>query len=318
MATHDGPEAAQSAGRTPAGSRPLIIGEVLFDVLPDGTRALGGAPFNVAWHLQAFGLSPLVITRVGADALGTQVLRAMEAWGMDTSGVQVDDRRPTGRVRVTLDGTEPSFDIRPDQAYDFLDGPRARAAVAGERFSLLYHGTLIARGDRSRAAVAALKEDEPGRRVFVDVNLRDPWWDVSILRSAVRKATWLKVNAVELGVLAAQCGTGGQGSLIDTATTMRTDFGLDTIIVTRGRRGAVAVDGDGTFESTPPSTARVVDTVGAGDALSAVLILGVARKWPLGLGVERAVEFAAATCTIPGATTSDRRLYTRLRDLGWW
>ena len=79
-----------------------IFGEVLFDHFPDGRRVLGGAPFNVAWHLQAFGLRPLVITRVGADDDGAQVLQAMEAWGMDTTGVQVDEVNPTGSVRVEL------------------------------------------------------------------------------------------------------------------------------------------------------------------------------------------------------------------------
>ncbi len=103
------------------GQRPLIFGEVLFDVMPDGTRVLGGAPFNVAWHLEAFGLRPLMITRVGVDESGDEVLTAMASWGMDTSGVQRDDTYPTGRVEVDLDDGEPTFHILPDQAYDHLD-----------------------------------------------------------------------------------------------------------------------------------------------------------------------------------------------------
>ncbi len=79
-----------------------IFGEVLFDHFPDGKRVLGGAPFNVAWHLQAFGLAPRFISRVGADAEGESVLTAMREWGMDTQAVQIDAHRPTGRVSVQI------------------------------------------------------------------------------------------------------------------------------------------------------------------------------------------------------------------------
>ena len=84
--------------------RPLIFGEVLFDAFPDGSRVLGGAPFNVAWHLRALGLDPLLVSRVGADGAGDEVLRAMHDWQLDVSGVQRDPNHPTGRVPVTLEG----------------------------------------------------------------------------------------------------------------------------------------------------------------------------------------------------------------------
>ncbi len=183
------------------GQRPLIVGEVLFDVMPDGTRVLGGAPFNVAWHLEAFGLRPLMITRVGADESGDEVLTAMASWGMDTSGVQRDDAHPTGRVQVDLDDGEPTFHILPDQAYDHLDGDRAVRSVAGETFSLLYHGSLISRGEVSSSALDDLQR-EAGAPVFVDVNLRDPWWDHEDVVASVRQATWVKLNEAELDLLA--------------------------------------------------------------------------------------------------------------------
>ena len=89
----------------------LIFGEVLFDCFPNGKQILGGAPFNVAWHLQAFGVAPLLISRVGNDGLGTQIKTAMQAWGMDCSGLQVDPDRPTGTVTVQFNGEEPLYDI---------------------------------------------------------------------------------------------------------------------------------------------------------------------------------------------------------------
>ena len=97
-----------------------IFGEVLFDHFPDGKRVLGGAPFNVAWHLQAFGRAPRFISRVGADAEGRSVLNAMRDWGMDTQSVQVDERLPTGRVSVAIVDNEPAYDIVADCAYDTI------------------------------------------------------------------------------------------------------------------------------------------------------------------------------------------------------
>ncbi|MGB5338517.1 MAG: PfkB family carbohydrate kinase, partial [Gammaproteobacteria bacterium] len=94
-----------------------IFGEVLFDHFPDGKHVLGGAPFNVAWHLQAFGLTPRFISRVGADAEGESVLAAMRDWGMDTQAVQIDAQRPTGRVSVQIVDDEPAYDIVADCAY---------------------------------------------------------------------------------------------------------------------------------------------------------------------------------------------------------
>ena len=292
------------------GQRPLIIGEALFDVMPDGTRVLGGAPFNVAWHLEAFGLRPLMITRVGTDDSGDEVLAAMASWGMDTSGVQRDDTHPTGRVEVELDGGEPTFHILPDQAYDHLDGGLAVRSAAGSTFSLLYHGSLISRGGVSSSALDDLA-GALGTPVFVDVNLRDPWWNREDVVASVRRATWVKLNEAEIGLLA-------DDSDAETATIFRGDHELDAVIVTRGSRGAVVVDGGGVVEATPPGEVEVVDTVGAGDAFSALFILGLSKGWSTALILERALEFAAAMCTVPGATVRDRDFYSKFSGQGWW
>jgi len=292
------------------GRRPLIVGEVLFDVMPDGSRVLGGAPFNVAWHLEAFGLRPLVVTRVGTDDSGDEVLTAMEAWGMDTSGVQRDDVFSTGRVQVDLTGGEPTFDILANQAYDHLDRREATQSIAGKTFSLLYHGSLISREADSSSALDDL-EERSAAPIFVDVNLRDPWWNRVDVVASVSRARWVKVNEAELELLAGE-------SDIRIAEAFRKDHDLDAVIVTRGGHGAFVVDGGGTFESAPPNEVQVVDTVGAGDAFSAVFILGLTHGWATDLTLERALEFAAAVCTLPGATSVDRRLYSGFEDRGWW
>jgi fructokinase len=296
--------------RVTTGERPLVVGEVLFDVMPDGTRVLGGAPFNVAWHLEAFGLRPLVVTRVGADASAEEVIDAMDQWGMDTSGVQRDEAYPTGRVRVELKNGEPTFHILTDQAYDHLDGHHAAESMAREDFSLLYHGSLISRGDVSRSALDSIKRDVDAP-IFVDVNLRDPWWNREDVSEFVRSARWVKLNEAELNLLAG-------ASDAAAAESYRREQKLASVIVTRGSHGALVVDQDGTFESVPPDDVWVIDTVGAGDAFSAVCILGLTHGWPTDLMLERALEFAAAMCTVSGATVLSRDFYSRFKEQGWW
>ena len=97
--------------------RPVIFGEVLFDHFPDGSVVLGGAPFNVAWHLQAFGRAPLFISRVGDDPLGRRIRDIMHGWEMDASGLQLDSAHPTGSVEVRIDDELPDG-ARPDLAVD--------------------------------------------------------------------------------------------------------------------------------------------------------------------------------------------------------
>ena len=106
----------------PGNSRhPVIFGEVLFDVYPDGKEILGGAPFNVAWHLHAFGAEPLMVSRVGADKRGERIRECMEAWGMITDGIGLDPKNPTGIVQVSYDeNRQPHYDIIPEQAFDFI------------------------------------------------------------------------------------------------------------------------------------------------------------------------------------------------------
>ncbi len=302
----------RASGPAVGSPRPVIVGEVLFDVFSDGARVLGGAPFNVAWHLEAFGLRPFVVTRVGDDELGNRITAAMDDWGMDRSGVQVDPDIGTGRVRVDLDGAGPSFEILPDQAYDRLDPGAAAAAVAPVDAAILYHGSLIARSAPARAALDAVRE-AIGAPVFIDVNLRDPWWQRPTVLSLLDRAHWAKLNDDELARLADPPDDPSTAEDLETAAEGFADrHGLTQLVVTCGDRGAVAL-GDGRLVvGRPPPSVEVVDTVGAGDAFSAVWIAGAVHGWPLDRTLVRALGFAAAVCGLRGATTDDRGLYDQI------
>jgi len=136
----------------------VIFGEVLFDRFPDHQSVLGGAPFNVAWHLQGFGLSPLLVSAIGEDEAGDQILSTMGQWGMDTRGVQRHRDFATGAVQVTLDQGQPSFDILPDQAYDHIETDPVLAVCGHAPAALLYMGTLAGRSPTSRGTQQALIE----------------------------------------------------------------------------------------------------------------------------------------------------------------
>ncbi len=183
-------------------ARPLIFGEVLFDRFPDGSAVLGGAPFNVAWHLQAFGMEPLFVSSVGADLLGEQVLHAMREWGMDLSGLQTDTCHPTGVVDVSFSQGEPHYHIVSDSAWDHISYQRlpALSTLPG---CLLYHGSLALRQVVSRTAWQRLNEQTSVLR-FIDINLRDPWWAGEAIGQLLAGARWLKLNADELAQIVPQ------------------------------------------------------------------------------------------------------------------
>ncbi len=298
------------AGGEAGAGRPVIFGEVLFDRFPDGSEVLGGAPFNVAWHLQGLGARPLLVTRVGADAAGRRVLEAMARFGMDTAGVQVDPERPTGQVAVSLEGGEPRFDILPGVAYDRIEaGAALRAVEAAGPCALLYHGSLALREPPSREALETLRRATGAPR-FVDVNLRPPWWERDRMAALLRGAAWIKLNRDELRQL------GGEGEPGEAVQALRRLHGARAVILTLGAEGALLAHEGGSLRRRA-EPAEVVDTVGAGDAFSAVAILGLLAGWPWERLLERAVGFAAAVCGLRGAVTEDRAFYeAHLRSWG--
>jgi len=261
---------------------------------------LGGAPFNVAWHLQAFGEAPFLVSRVGEDEDGEAVRRAMRAWGMDPGGLQFDADRPTGRVQVTIEDGEPSYEIVHPSAWDGIEDPDCPAGGC----ALLYHGSLALRDPVSRAACDALRARRPAI-VFIDVNLRPPWFNTERLLAGLADAHWVKLNRHELDILAP-----GNGGVDDRAWELLEKLRLQGVLLTDGARGASILTASGVALHTRPSeTVDVVDTVGAGDALAAVMILGLMRNWPLQDSLDRAQQFASAVVGRRGATVSDAAFY---------
>ena len=278
-----------------------IFGEVLFDHFPDGNRVLGGAPFNVAWHTQAFGQSPRFISRIGDDPAGHEIAALMDAWGMSRKALQTDTEHPTGSVRVIIQDGEPHYEILADCAYDFIDGELLdNKSTRG----VLYHGSLAIRNPIARAALQIVKDRHQGK-IFVDVNLRPPWWERETLLPLLQDADWVKLNEAELAALCPE-SSGVEAAMLEFYDL----FDLETLVVTRGEKGAVACDSRQQFMAVkPPESLAVVDTVGAGDAFTALLLMGLNKQWSLEEILERAQEFACAMVGRRGATVADREFY---------
>jgi fructokinase len=257
-------------------AHPVVFGEVLFDRFPDGRAVPGGAPFNVAWHLQAFGREPLMISRVGNDALGRNIRQAMEDWSMSLRGLQLDSQHPTGTVEVSIHADEPSYDIVDQRAYDFID---ATSLPPLPESGVLYHGSLALRNPVSRQALETLRRDGD-LAVFIDVNLRAPWWQRDVVLAMLQQARWAKLNADELACLCPE----------EDSLEVRAD----------------------TLSIAPAQSTPVVDTVGAGDAFTSVLLLGLLRDWPMQQTLQRAQAFASAIVGVRGATVSDAGFYERI------
>jgi fructokinase len=277
-----------------------IFGEVLFDRFDDGVEILGGAPFNVAWHLQAFQQAPLFISRIGQDQAGAKIQAAMQTWGISQAALQIDAEFPTGAVEISLNNGEPEYQILANQAYDFID----EQSLPAFDCPVLYHGSLAARQPVSLYALQRLINRHQGK-VFIDINLRQPWWNQTAVAELLTQANWVKLNHQELQQLQVA------GDSLEAKMRLFIErYQLEVLVVTLGEQGAWAIDENGELLTVQPDSLQVVvDTVGAGDAFASVLLLGILKAWPLAVSLQRAQQFASALVGQRGATVSDLDFY---------
>ncbi|MBV8878326.1 MAG: carbohydrate kinase [Planctomycetaceae bacterium] len=283
-----------------SGFRIVAVGELLWDLLPDG-RQLGGAPGNVAQHARSLGADVVLISRVGRDELGEAALARLEAAGLSTAGIQRDAEAPTGTaaVRVDRDG-QPHFDLAADVAWDHL------AAVDPGPADAVYFGTLAQRAPTSRRTIRGLLD--AGRLRVLDLNLRDPYWSEECIRTSLGLADVVKLSEHELDRCAALLGLSGR--LRDRMEQLARRHSIDYLAVTRGERGSL-IRSRGEWAEHPGLAVPIRDAVGAGDAFTAALLMGLLRGDPLDRISRHANDVAAYVCTQPGATP---RLPESLRD----
>lgn len=295
------------------------LGEALFDVFENGREVVGGAPLNFAVHAhrlgRVIGKSAAVVSRVGADARGAAVSVFLGEAGMTTAFLQKDSQHPTGTVPVTLDSAgQPSYEIVRDVAWDYLE-PSASLDSLAEACELVCYGSLAQRSERSRETIEAFLVRAKGALRLFDVNLRQSFYDYSTLRRGCALATVLKLNAEELGVLAAMLTLRG-GSDGDRVLSLFERFPLDTVILTRGAQGTVIYTPTGKFEG-PAVTypfADGADSVGAGDAATAAAAVAMLAGHGLQQVVNIANHAGAFVASRHGATPELPEAILRMMD----
>ena len=275
------------------------IGEVLWDLLPDGPQ-LGGAPANFAYHTRSLGARAALVTRLGNDDLGRAILSRFERMDIPLDTVQVDEVAPTGTVTIAVsaDGV-PSYTIHENVAWDRLlvTEPALEALRAADAVCF---GSLGQRGQPARSSIQRLVAATPAHalRVF-DVNLRQDYFSRAVLEQSLVLANVLKLNDQELPVLAEIFGL--DGSTRDQIAALAEMFDLRLVALTRGPAGSLLFE-SGEWSDCSRVETLVVDTIGAGDAFAAALVVGMLRKYKLPDINALANEVARHVCAHAGAT----------------
>lgn len=289
------------------------MGEALWDVLPEGKK-IGGAPANFAYHAAQFGLRSCVVSAVGNDDLGREILDTLTEKGLNYLIEMVD--YPTGTVQVELDGAGiPKYDIKEDTAWDNIPYTPELRELAGKARAVCF-GSLAQRSETSRNTINRFLDDMPeeeGRLVVFDVNLRQNFYTKEILSRSMRRCDVLKINDEEITEVSRLFGIPGS-DFQEISRVLLEIFNLKMLILTCGVKGSYVFTPDGaSFQPTPK--VKVADTVGAGDSFTASFISAILKGKSVAEAHALAVETSAFVCTQKGAMpVLPERITRRLRS----
>lgn len=275
------------------------MGEALWDVLPEGKK-IGGAPANFAYHVSQFGLSSCVVSAVGEDPLGDEILANFTSKGLNCLIEQVP--YPTGTVQVTIDQAGiPQYEIKENVAWDNIPYTSRLEALA-KRTRAVCFGSLAQRNVVSRDTIARFLDAMPHKEdhlVVFDVNLRQGFYNKEILCNSMTRCNILKINDEELVTVSRLFGYPGI-DLQDKCWILLGKYNLKMLILTCGVNGSyVFTPGSVSFLPTPQ--VEVADTVGAGDSFTAAFISSILKGKSVAEAHSLAVQTSAFVCTKKGA-----------------
>lgn len=275
------------------------MGEALWDVLPEGKK-IGGAPANFAYHVSQFGLPSCVVSAIGDDALGKEIIENFTSKGLDQLIAEVP--YPTGTVQVKIDQTGiPLYDIKENVAWDNIPYTEHLDALA-KRTKAVCFGSLAQRNVVSRNTINhfldTMPKDDDSLIVF-DVNLRQGFYNKEILCKSMQNCNILKINDEELITVSRMFGYPGI-DLQDKCWILLGKYNLKMLILTCGINGSyVFTPGNVSFQPTPK--VEVADTVGAGDSFTAAFIASILKGKSVTEAHSIAVKTSAYVCTQKGA-----------------
>lgn len=275
------------------------IGEALWDVLPEGKK-IGGAPANFAYHVSQFGLESRVVSAVGDDALGEEILTNFREKNLQCMVPKV--AFPTGTVQVTVEAAGvPCYDIMQGVAWDNIPFTEELAKLAGQTCAVCF-GSLAQRSEVSHNTIQsfldAMSDGDGIYRIF-DINLRQDFYNREILCESLEKCNVLKINDEELSIVGRMFGYTGQ-DMRETCMKLLEDYGLKMLILTCGVAGSHVFTRDSvSFRETPKVS--VADTVGAGDSFTGAFIAALLKGKTVEDAHGLAVDVSAYVCTQSGA-----------------
>ncbi len=291
----------------------VVLGEILFDIFKEqNLEVLGGAPFNFAYHIQNFLGDVQFVSRIGQDDYGQKIRQALQQRLFPAQNIQTDLKYPTGQVQVTLSaGGIPDYNIVKPVAYDFIEEPAGETLTFDqEKQTMFYFGTLCQRNNRSKETIGKILDQSDSSLKFFDLNLREPHYDLETIRTSLERADVLKLNNEEAEAIAKMFSLGI--ALDEIVENAKEEFNIQTVCVTLGSKGSLLYE-DKERIQRPVKKVDVLDTVGAGDAFSAVLAVGILRKANPELVMDAASEFAGLICQEQGAIPKEKELYRKIK-----
>jgi fructokinase len=308
----------------------VVFGEALVDLFKDGL-VVGGAPFNVARHLAGLGLNPLFISAIGQDNAADLITQEIQRFALLPEGIQILPNKRTGVVQVHENALGHQFEIMPNCAYDYIETSAALAVLSNTNPppSMLYHGTLGLRNSVSYQSYLELREQmtkDANAYVFLDVNWRAGHVEQALAMQCLQSANVVKLSIEEMQMVLAwfNIAVASENKLPNISDLERaiqqlmTNLKAHLLLVTYGDLGSAAFNREGACLAAAKAITNqpVVDTVGAGDAFSSVMLLALSQRWPMDIALQRANEFASDVCGIRGASPSDLGFYQKYA-LAW-
>lgn len=288
----------------------VSIGEILFDCFQN-KKVLGGAPFNFFYHTYKLTQDAQFVSRIGNDSDGKTIINFLKEKQINLDFIQLDDKHPTGLVKIQLNSAgSPIFEIEINCAYDFIELSYELKELLTTNTELMYFGTLAQRNSASRNTIqSALGKSI---RYFCDINLRSNFYSREILETSLISADVLKLNADELKIIS-EMFLNKSYDLETSAMKLIDKYNLEMLSITLGEEGAILIDKKDINKNKFP-VSKIADTVGAGDAYSAILCIGYLHNMPIDQINYFSTKFASKICSITGAIPASDEIYDQFKE----
>ncbi len=288
----------------------LIFGEILYDMFPGGKR-LGGAPFNFAYHLKKLGFDVRFISRVARDENGLEILDFLSNNNFNIDDIQIEKNNKTGIVKIVMsDNGEHYFDIIKNVAYDNLEFTDSIRELINKSPELIYFGTLLQRSENGFKTIdSILKTSYRKTELFCDLNLRPDCYNKEIIKRSLLYSNLLKINNDELQEINDLL----LEEKIQDPAVLLDKYDISNLIITKGENGSLWLNKQYKQQNEAVKVKNIADTVGAGDAFSAVAAAGYLKKLPEKQILNLSSEFASYICSINGALPETDDFYRYLK-----